>query len=1108
MTHSVTLYWTKINEKCLVISQPDFKTIVIWFDFFNKPTFQNIIGFDVFDDKKSAKDFILKNYGIIENKTRDGVAIFGLFAPETASQKNNNNNNYSILLITKARIILHSCVYEIESSEYISLIDGSKTANGPSGSFYFSYSSNLTSFLHDINFNYAYKEFKNENSFLDIQMKDNDSKDKVSIRKAIFPRLEYSWFYQNCYPFHKISERIDFDGYTICPIIIQGSFNVFQKDEFTSIIIFRRAVSCIDKTPGLRINSLSTKNQTEIELVFSKKSNICNGNFEKNEVSSYVFTFGSIPIEFRKIEENDTALDLSERNDFLFLRMPEFILKLRDSFPYLYNKRTLKIYLFNESSKLNSSNGFDPNKEMRSGVSFSKGYKEFTENLESYSFECNIKEFDKESRIIFDHFPELTPTTIIFLQNKFKMLNSQDKIIYISSEDGIQNIEIFLFFIIKKIFESYFQQNSISNEIQKDFNILSILQMLKDIFILNQSNDSSVLDFLANKYNFQMANYLKNEKINLNYPKNYEYCISLDPSVVIIENYDSSFLGQRIDPTLLFDSKNPQFLEYSEQSLVVCLPDEFSISTIIFSYDLNNRAESHFQQIKDKNKPLPQIPSYVYMYGGLLLNMMFPLSENISLFPNGTQTYHVLNPIDKDIFDKYCTTIKYSLYSKVKFIQFNFISPFKKFILPKIYIMTNDEKPLKLDVIMNSDDEETLQRMIQSDDSNSNPIHNEINRLKLNLTLSQYVSLKENKDFDNLFSMNSFYFDHAKLGPDLCDKCSQLFSSRCKVCSRGYCKKCSNAYTSPSTQFISRDMCKICLQTHTLLTAHKTKFINYEKKMILSQYPFLGYSISLQNSSFDQFYNGEIVIPYSVASAPLDLAKVLSNTNYKYSYQKSEYITDKSIVLLKLITLKNYDIKKVIISCKTPLIVEVLNLDNMNNKFLINPPSSSFSFNYNKRIIDFKIIGNPITLSQIILMGDNSSLQQETTIEKDKTRSESLLTFKYNMIEPSDFTIDYIRKKVTFSLKSSLSSSNSNLKSFVGLEFTSCLNLMPSIVLYNENSLYIESKYLQINDTLIIYFPEMLGDSKISVIFSDKIDSKKVALPKIKGIEKVLNMNQ
>ncbi|OHT00477.1 hypothetical protein TRFO_32842 [Tritrichomonas foetus] len=648
------------NGRCIVFSRDNQKSVVVWFSRFDHPSFQNIDGYDVFANKEEALASF-SNPKVIDKRTGFLLGV--------------SSDSYIIANKVKTIEFDNKTIYKAESLEAVKIHDGpAYVPNLNEKSFYFSYELNLTSVL---------KETINS---------------------------EYLWFFNKT----KGTIESNLSKYSIFPYIILGviEYHNFKNKiyDLEMIFIARYAERCVDSTDGLREDSLTIRNQKEIEIAIS--SIVTNDKFEK-ELTSFIFTTGAAPYN---VKPEIPRLNINKTPEF-FCKLRDVLLNnnmnnnLNDSLSESFNNYLaddledgLK-HEMKEDSKEDLSVNFmiywihifdNNNKElecstilrkaqqyMESSLEFRERLELFSINLQQCSFQQNFNDITmdkiysllienddnklKENKLIgiLKNNIKIVPTRILIAGNQKVVSSQQNRIFFISSFNGTSLINLVSKGLFAKFFQSYYP------------NIELPFEKIKKFF-----------SFPSNMNNFVLSSIFNRRR-----------CVSLSPSAQVVspKNFNQNILGIK---------RNDIEINKSSETLVICLSEICMISYIIFQAPYTKNQEN----------------INISIFGGITINQMIPIIEKAYLYKTKPNQNHQDSKIKfnyveesnkdiqkndpenksshkktlnhKDLTDSEEQRIIYNFndYMKYRFIMIKFSSSSPKFVISNIYIISDNFK--------------------------------------------------------------------------------------------------------------------------------------------------------------------------------------------------------------------------------------------------------------------------------------------------------------------------------------------------------------------------------------------------------------------------------
>lgn len=866
----------KINTYAIVKHPINNNYYIIFFDKKSSPSFQGINHYDVFNDITFLIEYI-KCSSILnpDQSISNNVTITKADAIAGLVTDKNNKKGVSLLLIRRD--------HQNKFQDPTNSSQGSKFYNVES--FLVIPLSKQTVKIKEINVEGFYYSFNY--NILSFQGHASNK--------------HYNIFHLNQKAFHHL--QINF-----CPFVIYGLISSMDK----ILLVCRRLLSFKIADSGISEDG-ETQNQSEIELIVSERK------FDGTEVSFFTVTFGDMPISYKPKDENW----------YPFFDTPKFILNLLDN---QKDKMKNEVYLIDASNEYNEI--------MRQATSFLSGVFHII-----YLPICiDTKLQDKKCfQKIYSSFPELKLRKQLILDQKIFNLDNSDQVFYICSNTQNLNAQLVTILLLCKVInfftpKNFFDEDNMLDMIFPFFQDFINLVKKTDLPIfksfcgekLRRSLKASSINTLILPLNLPLKNKAKSllsinvtpdiikkrpevtlnsikiGKLDLKPPEKMEKCVSLFPTATIVEPLEA-------DNRILSRLKTSYFYQKPETPIIINLTEICRVSSFVFTPATEKPAS-------DENYDIYNIfPSMVCIYGGLYINQMFPIVENLPL------SWHTDTIFRVDSNNYYSTNLKYSKYGKVRFISFHFKSPFKAFYLPNIEVYSEGSDTLNFPKKIKAKE---LQPIDTFHANNLEYMKSEFQRIVNDESIQLFVSKNQDK-INDLLNINKYF------------------------------KERQNEKAKKTDEFIA---------LNNILS-------NNELAMMVKKYPFLLNKNKLKSNFMKINHPNSTYIPLLLASGPPLFEYVIGQ---KYELPEFHVFEPKeSIIILKLVTLHNYLIDKLEIRCKYPLLVEILN---NNRKYLFYPPGNEhqITLEANIRVIDVKIIGNPINIT---FFGISSNVKSSYEIE-------------------------------------------------------------------------------------------------------------------------------
>lgn len=681
----------------------------------------------------------------------------------------------------------------------------------------------------------------------------------------------------------------------------------------------------------------SITNLTEIEIQISKcnKSNI--------DVSSFCLSLGSMPYSYRIKGKNRDEFDFPQ---YPFLNTPQFMMG--------FTKGNSKEVVFLDTSTDELS------RILRQTVSFLSG----VFRVESHQIDL-ISNFTD----LYHSLPPFQITRRIHFNNYIREESEQNKLIYVASVDGCYGSLAVSFAVLTKVY----------NSIMNVDNGRKVLADLIWPFYSKFEGVSNSLNDLVKLMNVQCPlqssnssdNYLIKKSLS---PPPKERCVSFYPTATIVS-------PKNVDPKILSFSQCKFFYRSPEQPIIISLSNPYMISRIII------------MGIHTESTTMNACPSMVTIYGGLYLNQMFPIIENLVLSPIDNTNYPIHNDDPTQIDIPYNPDPFYSRFSKVRFLSFHFSSVFEAFYISNIFVFTDDRKEIlveneKLSIPSSYKD----QIMIDEDE-----------RILNGDSQSLYLN-KKHITYDYFGAVRAFFENEIKM----------------KMSEKNSIMK------------------------------------NYRIQRAFIHYPFLQNHFEIINTTK---WNSNIV-PFFIASGPQLLESILYHNSISNEQKSFEPI--EKLILIKIVFLKSYQIDKIELKCKHPVSLQIINNTDYripNQSFEFSPPENEYDVCLRDRVLDLKIVGNPISIQSLNFKSNNPVFTEEQMIENQvNTKVQLKVTNKTQSLRQTE--IDF------------------GSKSIIGLKLKDTYGIVPSMFILDGRAFQIKS-----NKDALFIFPKLV--QKIGVVFKE-----------------------
>ncbi|KAK8839524.1 hypothetical protein M9Y10_031883 [Tritrichomonas musculus] len=755
----------------------------------------------------------------------------------------------------------------------------------------------------------------------------------------------YSYFHSIQKPFSRLQANV-------CPFIING---YIAKQNITNIfeILFvcRHSVPSKSNESGINQDGI-TLNQSEVEMVVSEKVN------DGKKISFFTVTFGDMPFEYRIKDEKGKSLK-TEEFDIPFRNSPNLILNLLGN---QHERIKDDIYFIDASDKNNL------NTQMRKTVSFLSGV--FHAHYISVNF--NIETPKKRLFTqIYTAFPAIKLRDQLILDDgNTYFLNDSNQIFYISSNIEF-NAEFVSFLLICKAFASLAPEHpSTESDIFK-----LIAPFLPNFVDPTKKNDSSILNKLFAIRPDKNSNNTKekDKETNFTAPENLERCVSLFPTATIVDptNVDHQILN----------AANPisYFYRSPEKPIIISLTEICRITSIIFSPPRKNKTDL-------ETNSFDIFPSTVSIFGGLCLNKMFPIVENLSISWNTETLFRIDSTDSSDEY--YSTDFAYSKYGKVLFMSFHFKSPFKAFYVPNIQVFSNGKETSRIPKKIQN---KTVSLKNVNNNDQFNFIQSELQRITNDESIPIFI-FKDTNKIKDLIRLNTYFNTIPKKG-----------------------------------EFEYHNF-------HNFSDVLKDR----ELKMMDLNYPFLSEKHTMETNLIKAYSPESTYIPILLVSGP---------PLFEYVIGRGRNITKlpifepkENVVIVKLVLLQSYNVNSIEIRCNHPLLLEFMNNHSKRFKFLPPGNEQELSLTDCQRVFDIKIVGNPISISFLGFRPNSNRFSYEIGVGITESSGE----------KDNDSTVSLKYKEAQGFFENSELVIKGDPKKFIGIRFKPPYGVLPRVLLFDD----------------------------------------------------------
>ena len=337
------------------------------------------------------------------------------------------------------------------------------------------------------------------------------------------------------------------------------------------------------------------------------------------------------------------------------------------------------------------------------------------------------------------------------------------------------------------------------------------------------------------------------------------------------------------------------------EPIVISLSRPVLITQIVFScklsnLNLNSTFSSNSIPYNGKNWYRYMMPSTVSIYGGMYLNRLVPIFENISLLHSDNIDFIRITDNFNDI--NYGTEINFPELEQVRFVQIKFDSysqsvarkihikldksgpaPFQKVLISNIFIYGKCKLPSPLpEPLPNFVPPPQIKDPDFSGDTSVNSIIKwEEQRIRANYSFNKFAIKMIEKQLNPYFNTISYYMKLKRslfLQSDsvLCSKCkARPATFLCGMCEKKFCSICTKINEineMVSNKIEKTNVCNNCASTRTRISKQIPRFDQIYVQQINKEFPFLG--------NYQQIY---VYYPFSTSKKKKE--------EYKLTFSKS-----------------------------------------------------------------------------------------------------------------------------------------------------------------------------------------------------------------------------
>lgn len=530
-----------------------------------------------------------------------------------------------------------------------------------------------------------------------------------------------------------------------------------------------------------------------------------------------------------------------------------------------------------------------------------------------------------------------------------------------------KNIEILRQFVhSKKLFNFFI----LSNRKLGQLSIVPTNFNERDLAILAGSKEANSLE----RQNYQVGNSTREivraflSDLKSTYTFANEACVSIVPAAHVV-----------FPPTLnlkIFSLLRNEFCFINTKDpIVISLGRPCFITKIIFKIIKISNSNYNFAK-----------PASVTIYGGMYMNTMFPLFEDV-LFVNNESIKAITVSKHHQNNSKYHTKVNLNEIEKVRFLQFKFNSNFPRVTISNIYVYGNcdmkkktDLKRILTDNMNNMNSYKQVQLPTFSEEANPDSVTSwEKQRLYSFLSFNDFAfKMIERKLNPFQMTVSSLVeikkYKISSPGKISCSNCSKKKSVyQCGMCSRFYCNSCKpqieTKILNSENKSITVQICSDCFEIRNKILKITPLLEFLKARMIVNLYPFIGkFDSIVEGNGYQNEGNliGTLFIskpPNGVKSSdnePVPSEVILDPSN------KNIWSPRESCIPLLIYLKQMSNINSISIRCKSP--VKVI-FEDQQLEFI--PPLTEHELiNYHSvLILKMTLIGFPIEIQNISVFG-------------------------------------------------------------------------------------------------------------------------------------------
>ncbi|OHT05923.1 hypothetical protein TRFO_26131 [Tritrichomonas foetus] len=401
---------------------------------------------------------------------------------------------------------------------------------------------------------------------------------------------------------------------------------------------------------------------------------------------------------------------------------------------------------------------------------------------------------------------------------------------------------------------------------------------------------------------------------------------------------------------------------------------------------INSRNHSSFTSLNYFNSGNLLIPSAVSIYGGMYLNRLVPLFENVSIIHSENSDFiRIAGSFNKS----YDSEIDLNNLEKVRFIKIIFHSHSSKTVISNIFIYG---KCCNASIIPESPNV-TLPSLNKNPSFYELPSVDSIVRWE-ERRLCSFMSFKEfayrmiERSF-NPFTMTIWsvmklkMFQNISGGKTLCYICrSKIATFQCGMCGKAFCLKCANPMEikemigNNSHKVFTTKVCESCAANRTEVSKLLPRLDLMKGRMIKELYPFIGkYKLlSDQIAAQNTYDNNGRLLGVMFASEPpkgqlidanSEINEILAESILS-SLNQNEWCPIESCVPISVVLKQTSLITAISVKCSEKL--QILYKDDI---FEFLPPCTEITLDKPIRtlILHMTIIGSPIRIQNLSFIG-------------------------------------------------------------------------------------------------------------------------------------------